>query len=155
MVAVVLWNFSMFMLYDLSIRGLFLVLGEEKELGGLKHRILHPSLACACSLTLNKTPSITELPFCRPAVSQGCLSFPASPALPPAMSVTGEAVSRASRPFWTSVKPMCWWTSTASLDTGRVCISGFQGARTLPLTLPGCCCCCSVLIICLFGCAGS
>ena len=93
-----LWNFSTFMLYDLSIRGLFLVL-EEKELGGLKHRILDPSLACACSSTLNKTPNITELPFCRPAVSQGCLSFPASPALPPAMRVTGEAVSQASQPF--------------------------------------------------------
>lgn len=84
---------AMEFLNDLSIRGLFLVLGEEKELGGLKCRILNPPLACACSSTLNKTRNITELPFCR------CLSFPASPALPPAMRVTREAVSRASRPF--------------------------------------------------------
>lgn len=100
---------AMEFLNDLSIRGLFLVLGEEKELGGLKRRILNPPLACACSSTLNKTRNITELPFCC------CLSFPASPVLPPAMRVTGEAVSRASRPFWTSVKPVCWWTLTASL----------------------------------------
>ena len=72
------------MLYDLSVRVLFLVPdGGKKEFGGLKCLVLHPSLACACSSTLNKTPNITKLPFCQLCHRAVYLSRPPRPcALP-------------------------------------------------------------------------